>query len=82
MKTEQDIRYCRTDGINNENIIKLRLDKADVLDNYASKLSRSDDIATGRLSVAEYEETMSALRYAISYLRGGSNNDRTTEKLS
>lgn len=61
--------------VNSNSLNNTTLAVADILDNYASKLSRSDDIASGRLSVAEYETIMSALRYAVSYLRGGGNND-------
>ena len=75
MKSENDIKYHLTDGIPDE-MIKAQEDSckkaADILDNYATKLSRSDDIASGRMSVAEYEDLITAIRYAISYLRGGS----------
>ena len=57
--------------INSNSLKDIRLSVADILDNYASKLSRGDDIASGRLSVAEYETIMSALNYAAYYLRGG-----------
>lgn len=61
--------------INSNSLNNTTLAVADILDNYASKFSKSDDIASGRLSVAEYTTILSALRYAVSYLRGGSNND-------
>ena len=47
---------------------KLDLEVADRLDDYVSKLER------GKMSVVEYSNLVSALRYAISTLRGGSNN--------
>ena len=61
--------------VNSNSLNNTTLAVADILDNYASKLSRSDDIASGRLSVAEYETIMSALRYAVSFLRVGGNNE-------
>ena len=75
MKNENDIKYHITDGIPDE-MIKAQEDSynkaADILDNYASKLSTGDDIALGKMSVSEYEDLITAIRYAISYLRGGS----------
>lgn len=53
----------------------LDLEVADRLDYYASKLSGGTDIKEGRLSYEEYLNILSALRYAISRLRGGSDND-------
>lgn len=60
--------------INSNSLKDTKFSVADILDNYASKLSQSDDIASGKMSVAEYTTILSALRYAISYLRGGSSN--------
>lgn len=53
---------------------KLDLEVADRLDNYVSKLEQSDEIASGKMSVAEYSNLVSALRYAIATLRGGRDN--------
>lgn len=61
--------------INSNSLKDKNLAVADILDNYASKLSQSDEIASGKMSVAEYTTILSALRYSISYLRGGLDND-------
>ena len=48
----------------------IELDMANVLDNLASKLSQSEDISIGSMTMDEYIETICALRYAIGILRG------------
>lgn len=50
------------------------IEVADILDSYTSKLAQSKDIPI-KMSVKEYITVVQALRYAISTLRGGSNND-------
>ena len=57
--------------INSNSLKDKNLAVADILDNYASKLSQNDEIANGKMSVDEYMTIISALRYAISTLRGG-----------
>lgn len=42
---------------------------ADRLEQYADKLAESDDIASGRMTPAEYINIMSALRYGTATLR-------------
>ena len=70
MNTEDDIKHCRRNGIPNEAIILNRLQNAEILDDFAAKLAQGDDVASGRMSVAEYDAVISALRYAVSYMRG------------
>lgn len=57
--------------INADNLNNKYLSVADILDDYASKLDQSDEIATGKMSLEEYITLISALRFAISVLRGG-----------
>ena len=60
--------------VNSNSLRDTKLAVADILDSYTSKLAQSKDIPI-KMSVEEYLTIVSALRYAISYLRGGSNND-------
>jgi hypothetical protein len=60
--------------INSNSLKDTKLAVADILDSYTSKLSQSKDIPI-KMSVEEYITIVSALRYAISYLRGGQDND-------
>ena len=53
---------------------ELDLEVADRLDDYVSKLEKGYKKANSKMSVAEYCNLVSALRYAISTLRGGLNN--------
>lgn len=48
---------------------------ADILDSYTSKLAQGKDIPV-KMSVEEYITIVAALRYAISYLRGGSEYEQ------
>lgn len=50
---------------------KLDLECADRLENLACYFQKDDAIAQGKMSVAEYQNYMSAIRYAIATLRGG-----------
>ena len=59
--------------INSNNLKDTKLAVADILDSYTSKLAQSKDIPI-KMSNEEYLTIVSALRYAISTLRGGSNN--------
>ncbi len=56
--------------INSNSLKDTKLAVADILDSYTSKLAQSKDIPI-KMSVEEYITIVSALRYAISYLRGG-----------
>lgn len=60
--------------INSNSLKDTKFSVADILDSYTSKLAQCKDIPIN-MSVEEYITIVSALRYAISYLRGGSNND-------
>ena len=60
--------------INSNSLKDKNLAVADILDSYTSKLAQSKDIPI-KMSVEEYLTIVSALRYAISTLRGGSDND-------
>lgn len=57
--------------INSNSLKDIKFSVADILDSYTSKLAQSKDIPIN-MSVEEYITIVSALRYAISYLRGGS----------
>lgn len=59
--------------INSNSLKDTKFSVADILDSYTSKLAQCKDIPI-KMSVEEYITIVSALRYAISYLRGGSNN--------
>lgn len=54
--------------INADSVKNKNLAVADILDSYTGKLAQSKDILI-RMSNEEYLTTISALRYAISYLR-------------
>lgn len=56
--------------VNSNSLKDTKLAVADILDSYTSKLAQSKDISI-KMSVEEYLTIVSALRYAISYLRGG-----------
>ena len=53
----------KADSVKNKNLAV-----ADILDSYTGKLAQSKDILI-RMTNEEYLTTLSALRYAISYLR-------------
>lgn len=59
--------------VNSNSLKDTKLAVADILDSYTSKLAQSKDIPV-KMSVEEYLTIVSALRYAISYLRGGQDN--------
>ena len=44
---------------------------ADTLENLAAYLDNSDDIIRGKLSLEDYVNYISAIRYAIAKIRGG-----------
>ena len=54
--------------INEDSLKDIKFSVADILDSYTSKLAKSKDIPI-KMSIEEYITTISALRYAISYLR-------------
>lgn len=54
--------------INADSVKNKNLAVADILDSYTGKLAQNKDILI-RMSNEEYLTTISALRYAISYLR-------------
>lgn len=60
--------------INSNSLKDTRLAAADILDSYTSKIAQGKDIPV-KMSVEEYLTIVSALRYAISYLRGGSEHE-------
>jgi hypothetical protein len=58
--------------INSNSLKDTKFSVADILDSYTSKLAQGKDVSIN-MSVEEYITIISALKYAISYLRRANN---------